>query len=131
MFRRDTEAEFLLLHYGAGHWDFPKGQVERDESERDTAAREVKEETGISDIHFLEGFRQKIRYFYRREGRIINKEVTFFLIEAGESEVKLSYEHVGYEWLAYEGSVERLTFANARKVLRSAFEFLNTRGIIK
>ena len=37
----------LLVKHNAGHWDFPKGHVEANETEVDTAIREVKEETNI------------------------------------------------------------------------------------
>jgi bis(5'-nucleosidyl)-tetraphosphatase len=131
VFRRNGEVEYLLLHYGAGHWDYVKGQVEPDESEKDTVVRELKEETGIADAHFIEGFKDEISYFYRREGRTVYKQVIFFLIEAKDSNVKLSYEHVGYEWLNYEKATAKLTFANAKKVLAKAHEFLRTQGIIK
>jgi bis(5'-nucleosidyl)-tetraphosphatase len=124
VFKRNGEVQYLLLHYEAGHWDYVKGQVEPHESERDTVARELKEETGIMNARFVEGFREEISYFYRREGRTVYKTVTFLLVESKDSTVRLSYEHVGYEWLSYEKSMARLTFANAKKVLQKADEFL-------
>jgi bis(5'-nucleosidyl)-tetraphosphatase len=124
VFRRDGPVKYLLLHYEAGHWDFVKGQIEPQETEKDTVMRELKEETGISDASFIDGFRQKIGYFYRRNGRTVSKEVVFFLVESKESRVKLSYEHVGYDWLDYDAAMARLTFRNARNVLEKAEEFL-------
>ncbi|MFZ5500518.1 MAG: NUDIX domain-containing protein, partial [Candidatus Micrarchaeota archaeon] len=46
LFSEDGGRLYLLLHYTAGHWDFPKGHVEADESEAETALRELLEETG-------------------------------------------------------------------------------------
>jgi 8-oxo-dGTP pyrophosphatase MutT (NUDIX family) len=126
VFKRDVEVQYLLLHYEAGHWDYVKGQVEPHETEKDTVTRELEEETGIVDARFVEGFREEINYFYRREGKTVYKEVIFFLIESKDSRVKLSYEHVGYEWLNYEKAMAKLTFANAKKVLLKAHEFLRT-----
>jgi len=128
VFKRNGEVEYLLLHYEAGHWDYVKGQVEQDESEKDTVTRELKEETGITDARFIDGFREEISYFYRRRGRTVHKEVIFFLIETKDSNVKLSYEHVGYEWLNYEKAMAKLTFANAKKVLAKAHDFLEKQG---
>ncbi len=124
VFKRNGEVKYLLLLYDAGHWDYVKGQVEPHESERDTVTRELKEETGITDAHFIENFREEINYFYRREGRTVYKEVVFYLMESKESRVKLSYEHIGYEWLNYEQAMAKLTFANAKIVLEKAYEFL-------
>ena len=129
VFRKNREVEYLLLHCEAGHWDYVKGQVEPNETEKVTVTRELKEETSIEDARFIEGFREEISYFYRREGKTILKKVIFFLLEAKESEVRLSYEHIGYEWLTFQKAMERLTFLNARKILIKAHDFLQAHGI--
>lgn len=121
----DDKIEYLLLHYESGHWDFPKGNVEKGEAERETVAREVEEETGLLAIEFVEGFKEEIRYFYKREGKTIAKRVVFYLSEAKEGEVKLSYEHIGYDWLPYNEALDKLTYKNAKDVLRKANDFLS------
>ena len=131
VFHRNREVQYLLLHYGAGHWDYVKGQVELGESEKDTVMRELREETGIANARLVEGFREEIRYFYKREGETIYKEVVFFLVEAQGSQVTLSYEHVGFKWLNYQEALAKLTFANAKNVLKKAHEFSRTQGITK
>ncbi len=130
MFLKNIEVKYLLLHYAAGHWDFVKGNVEPNESERDTVIRELQEETGIANAQFIEDFKEKIDYFYRRQGATIHKEVIFFLIETHTEKVKLSYEHVGHTWLDYQNAMKRLTFKNAKDVLQKAHELLKTRRII-
>ena len=130
VFLKNTDVKYLLLHYEAGHWDFVKGNVEPHESEKETVIRELREETGIADAQFIEGFREKIEYFYRRQGATIHKEVIFFLIETHTEKVELSYEHVGYTWLDYQSAMEKLTFKNAKASLQKAHELLETRGII-
>lgn len=122
--REDSEIKYLLLHYEAGHWEFVKGNIDKTEEELDTVVREAKEETGIEDLKFVEGFRETITYFFRREGKTVRKEVIFFLAETKTKEIKLSYEHVGSEWLNYKDALERLTFKNAREVLQKAHTFL-------
>ena len=126
VFRQDKEVKYLLLNYEAGHWDFPKGHIEEGEEEKETVKREVEEETGISKISFIEGFKEKIKYFYRREGQTIYKEVVFYLVETKESKIKISFEHIGYEWLDYEDALKRLTFKNAKEILKKAHSFLNS-----
>ena len=130
IFRKNKGIKYLLLHYAGTHctgthWDFVKGNVEGGEEEKATVAREIEEETGIKDINFIEGFRESINYFYKREKRLIYKEVVFYLGQTKSEEVKLSYEHVGYEWLGYEEAMQRLTYRNARNVLRKAHELLS------
>lgn len=111
---------YLLLHYNEGHWDFPKGHVEEGEAEEETVRREVIEETGIADLEFVPGFREKISYSFKREGAMVPKEVAFFLAATSKKEVKLSDEHVGFVWLPYESALKKLTYKNAKDMLKKA-----------
>ena len=129
VFNMNPTVHYLLLHYGAGHWGFPRGLVEKDEGEKDTVLREIEEETGIVDTRFIDGFREKISYFYRRRGATIYKEVIYYLIEALSDQVRFSYEHVGYRWLSYNSALEKLSFKNAKNVLAKANTYLKNQGI--
>jgi bis(5'-nucleosidyl)-tetraphosphatase len=131
VFSKDGAVNYLLLQYEAGHWDFVKGNVEPNESETDTVLRELKEETSIIATGVLEGFRERIQYFYRRQGETIQKEVVFYIIQANTEKVELSFEHVGYIWLDYPRTLEKLTFKNAKDVLQKAQTFLQSQGIIE
>ncbi len=115
---------YLLLHYEAKHWDFPKGHVEKGENEEQTARRECEEETGINDLTLVPGFREIIEYFYKSKGKTMHKQVVFLLARTRKKEVTLSFEHIGFEWLPYKDALERLTFDNAKNVLRKAESFL-------
>ncbi|MBI3084599.1 MAG: NUDIX domain-containing protein, partial [candidate division NC10 bacterium] len=118
--------EYLLLDYGS-HWDFPKGHIEPGEDPQTTAARELQEETGIRDARIVPGFKESMRYFYRKAGEGMLKVVIFFLAETPTGEVTLSSEHSGYVWLPYEDALKRLTFKNARDLLAKAQAFLEVR----
>ena len=125
LFYRKGEAEtFLLLHYPAGHWDFPKGNIEKGEAELDTVKREVKEETSIEGVKIMDGFRKVIEYNYKRNSSLVHKKVIYYVAESPTTDVKISFEHLGHQWLNYEESIKRLTFKNAKTVLEVANEFL-------
>ena len=111
---------YLLLRYPAGHWDFPKGNIEKGESPEQTMIREVREETGIEGVSPVEGFMRVISYFYERDGRTVHKEVTFFLAESKEDGVDISYEHKDYAWLSYEQALKVVTYQNSLMLLREA-----------
>ena len=133
---KNSGVKYLLLQYEAGHWDFVKGNVEEGESEQQTTVRELQEETGIIDAKFAEGFKEKISYFYKRQGatayrETVLKEVVFFLMETKTTDVKLSFEHIGFDWLNYEATMQKLTFKNAKDVLAKAHDFLKKQGIEK
>jgi bis(5'-nucleosidyl)-tetraphosphatase len=126
IFRRfGDKIKYLLLHYESGHWEFAKGHVEEGEKERETAVRETKEETGLEDLAFIPSFKESVRYFYKRDGSTIMKDVVFFLAESREGEVKLSFEHKGFKWLGIEEALAQLTFDNSREILRKAEDFLD------
>lgn len=115
---------YLILHYQAGHWDFVKGNIEKGEETKQTIIREAEEEAGIKDLEFIKGFKETMEYFYKLKGRTIFKTVVFFLAETRIKEIELSHEHTGFTWLTYEDALKRLTFENAKEVLKKANEFL-------
>ena len=123
--------KYLLLNYEAGHWDFVKGNVEPNENEKQTVVRELQEETSITNAQFVDGFREAIVYFYRRQGLTVRKEVVFFIMESYTDKVQLSFEHIGYIWMDYQHALEKLTFKNAKDVLQKTRDFLKKKGIIK
>jgi 8-oxo-dGTP pyrophosphatase MutT (NUDIX family) len=126
---------YLLLHYAAldhraskDYWDFVKGHVEKGEKEIDTLRREAKEETGLDDLELVMGFSEWMKYFFVFEGKKIFKIVTYLLARTATKEITISNEHIGYEWLPYEGALERLNFKNAKDMLKKAHDFLNENG---
>jgi len=137
-YREGGNIYYLLLHYESGHWDFPKGHVELGENEEGTVTREIKEETGIKDIKFSPGFKEKIKYFYRKSYNkvsksqkrfgvttpLILKEVIFYLAETFTKKVSISSEHLGFQWLAYKEAIEKITYKNAKEILKKADDFL-------
>jgi bis(5'-nucleosidyl)-tetraphosphatase len=116
--------EFLLLQYGAGHWDFSKGGVEEGETHQQAARRELQEEAGIQ-ARIDEGFEQEFSYiFHDYDGVLAKKKVYFFVGRALSDEVHLSYEHTDFVWLPYKAAHEKLTYENAKNVLKQAHLFL-------
>ena len=113
---------YLLLNYPSGHWDFVKGNIEKDETLKQTVLREIKEETGISQVNFVDDFEDKIEYYYQRDGELVHKEVIFFLAKTTTREVTLSDEHLDYTWLTFNDAIKKLTYKSAQKLLRKIKE---------
>ncbi|MFH1049190.1 MAG: NUDIX domain-containing protein [Patescibacteria group bacterium] len=126
--REDKKIKYLLLHYESGHWDFPRGHIERGETEQRAAARETEEETGIKKINFVSGFRVSVSWFYRKKiGKkmlMINKTAALFLAQTKARQIKISDEHIGCKWLVFNKAVEQLTFIQSKKILEKANVFL-------
>ncbi|HXK31946.1 MAG TPA: bis(5'-nucleosyl)-tetraphosphatase [Candidatus Paceibacterota bacterium] len=121
---------YLLLHYPRGsrrpkpYWDFPKGHIEKGEKPIMTARRETSEETGLTNIVFIKGFEEKIKYFFEFKGKTILKFVVFYLAETKTKRVKISKEHMGYKWLPFGKALKQLKFQNAKATLKKADGFL-------
>lgn len=131
IFRKEKgKIYYLLLHYQRGArrphpcWDFAKGHIEKGEKPAESAKREIFEETGIKGVRFAAGFKETVKYFYKRDGKNIFKIVVFFLAETKTKKVKISCEHKGYKWLLHKEALEQLTFKNAKEILKKANDFL-------
>lgn len=120
----------LLLQYPQGHWDYPKGHVEDSDANREAvAARELAEETGISDIQFIRGFEERTSYRFRLKGKMVEKQVWWFIAETESMQVSLSHEHRNYMWLDWDAAEEQLTHLESKEILRKARQHM--RGIGK
>jgi 8-oxo-dGTP pyrophosphatase MutT (NUDIX family) len=128
-FKSGTEIEYLVLEYYQHHWDFPRGHVEPGETDAAAARREIQEETGLADLEFIPDFQEKTSWFYRRRGaaKPFYKEAVYFLARSQTKEVIISPEHHQHLWLTYAQTLRRITFMNARGVLKKADEFLTAR----
>ena len=95
----NEKKEFLLIrHKNGGHWDFPKGHKEAGESSKETALREVLEETGLT-VRLIEGFKEKSRYSPKPG---VEKTVTFYLgFSMGEVQIQ-EEEILDFEYLTYD-----------------------------
>lgn len=130
-----TGREYLLLAHksmskeGKIIWDFPKGLIAEGETERKTAEREVSEETGLSEVSLIEGFRENLKIFYKYQGDFINKTVIYFLALTTSDDAHISAEHTDLAWLGIEEAKKRLTFKNSRDLLQKAEDFLNGKSL--
>jgi len=141
IFRRENEKiYYLTLDYGYGYWGFSKGHMEEGEKLKQTALREVEEETGIKDLNFIKNFEEKSEYSYEVNGQKIFREnkrnsfelkdkdifkiVIYFLAETKTKKVIISSEHKAYKWLTYQDALDKLTYKDCKETLGKANEFL-------
>ena len=89
--------EVLLIKHNKGHWDFPKGHMEEGETEKQTAVREVKEETNM-DVEIIS--EQKYIASYIIQDKQVDKEVIFYLAKPLSLEIKPQETEVSIvEWI--------------------------------
>lgn len=121
------DGKYLLLHYRAGHWDFAKGHVEKGETPKEAALREIKEETGL-DAVLLDGFEDKFKFFFKRDGKLTQKEVILYVAKVQSDQVTISHEHIGFAWLPIDEALVKVTFKSGREVLNKAHQWLRKEG---
>lgn len=124
-YREESDGRhYLLLHYPGGHFDYPKGHIEKGESEHEAAERELKEETGIDNFIWIEGYKEMMHYTYHHGPNLMSKYVVYFLARTKTKEIIISHEHQGSIWLSYEQAYKKLTFQSAKDLLEKAEKFL-------
>lgn len=108
----------LLRHRHGGHWSFPKGHVEGNETEVQTALREVLEETSLH-ITLQPNFRHTVEYFPKPG---VKKLVVYFLGEASPDEEAIRQEEeIGeLRWVRLDEAFDLVSFKNDRDLLTMA-----------
>lgn len=115
----------MIRHKNGGHRSFPKGHMERGETEYMTAVREVFEETAVQ-IRILSDFRQTVHYSPMPG---VRKEVVYFLTETAQTEIKPREGEIAQvEWIPLERAESVLTHENDKTVLRAAIRKLKKQG---
>jgi 8-oxo-dGTP pyrophosphatase MutT (NUDIX family) len=122
VFRRSANGvRFLLIRDSYRNWGFPKGHLEAAESPDDAAAREVREETGLTRLTLVAPV-DVIDWHFRFRGRVVHKVCHFYLIEAtGGHPRPLRKEGItACRWFAFEKATSLVSYENARTVLARA-----------
>ena len=123
----NDEVQFLVLKYPGGHWDFVKGKMENSEEPKQTAIRETKEETGIIDVEFIDGFNEEISYTFYVKNEEIDKKVIFYLAKTNSTQIQISDEHLNFVWLNFKDAIDKITYQNAKIILTKANNLLQNR----
>ncbi len=119
----------LLIRDPYGNWSLPKGHIEGGESLRETAAREVEEETGISpDV--VGPKIGTIDWTFRQGRDTIHKFCTFFLMRsrAGEPVPQQAEGITACAWIPLHDAAGRIRYADTRKVVQRAGALITEAG---
>lgn len=121
----ETGMEVLLIkHKNGGHWAFPKGHVEKKETESETALREIKEETGLK-VELDTGFREMVTYSPKPG---VMKDVIYFAAQAKKDHARPQPEEVlEICWKAPQEALELVTYATDRQVLQAFVAYEETK----
>ena len=105
----------LLIKQTKGHWGFPKGHIEKDETEIETAIREVKEETNL-DVEIDANKRYTMEYVTDK-GTL--KQVVLFIAKCTGGEIKAQECEVNdIKWLDFDEAMQTITYDNTRELFK-------------
>lgn len=124
--RESGEIRYVIIQNHDGIYGFPKGHSEGNETEEETALREIREETGLRPC-LLPGFRWIDTYpLHEKPG--VTKQVVYFAAEySGQTPVPQESELSGIYLMPYREAWNALQFASARRILAGADRFLRSR----
>ena len=107
----------LVKNTNGKYWSFPKGHIEQGETEKETAAREIKEETGL-DVDIKKDFREVSDYCPFGK---IRKHVVFFLAQAFTDDVKIQEEEIAeYIWVDFQQARKICSYDNDLRIIEKA-----------
>lgn len=114
----------LVQHSRAKFWGFPKGHAEKNEAPKESAQRELFEETHLKVVRFLSEAVIEENYSYTLRGQLIDKTVYLFVAEV-EGELELQEEEIsGAEWFSFEKAQHKLTYDADKSACLAAAEYI-------
>ncbi len=129
LYKNPADGEFSILlvkNHNGRFFSFPKGHVELRENEKETAIREIKEETDL-DVDILDGFREISDYCPFGK---IRKRVVFFLAVAKTDKIKIQESEIdSYTWVPLKEAETVCSYDNDRRVIEKVRKYLADNNI--
>lgn len=118
----NRERLYLVEQMLDGHWGFPKGHMEENETEKETALREINEEVGL-DVQIDEGFRRVETYSPKAD---FIKDVVYFVAYSKSMDTTMQTIEVReIKWVKLKEALDRIEFPNMQEILNLADDYLD------
>ena len=133
IFRRNSQnksIEILLIQDAKNRWTIPKGHIEEGETAKDTAQREIREETGLRELNVI-SWLGKINFRYRRQQSLVLMTTEIFLVQANGDTDKLKAEDWmnGIKWFSTNDALDKIEYEDIGKIILIALKKIRHAGL--
>jgi ADP-ribose pyrophosphatase YjhB (NUDIX family) len=115
---QDQQIQILLIRDAKKRWTIPKGHVEPEEDPKDTAEREIREETGLQEMK-VGVWLGKVNFRYRRSHTLVLMTMHIYLVEATGNTNQLKPEEwlTGVKWLSAKEAIDKIAYEDIGKLM--------------
>lgn len=133
IFRRNDQSkdvEILLIQDAKNRWTIPKGHIEEGETAKQTAEREIKEETGLQQLKVL-NWLGKINFRYRRGSSLVLMTTEIFLVQGQGDTDKLKPEDWmnGIKWFPATEALDKIEYEDIGKIILLGLKKIRHAGL--
>mgnify|MGYP001570236117 CR=1 FL=1 len=114
----NSKGQVLVVNQDGDSWSLPKGHIESGENQVEAAKREIKEESGITELEFVKelGSYQRFRVIDGVEDKNHRKNITMFLFKTNQMELKpIDPENPEARWVDKDKVIELLSFTKDKE----------------
>ena len=118
MSRDNKDIEILLIQDSKNRWTIPKGHIEPGETAKQTAVREIGEESGLHHVQVLTWL-GKIHFKYRRQDKLVLMTTQIYLVRSLDEHEKPQKEKWmnGIKWFNFNDALNAIEYDDIEKLM--------------